>query len=114
MNFRLAQRNATFDNLDTQFTEPEKFQARQRAIEFARPLDEAQAMAQLFDRTGLIFAAGQAADRATVPEFQINEFANAVKRGVQEAMQGFGSPIVQEQKNTTEAVKKIKVGAVAQ
>jgi hypothetical protein len=112
LNFRLAQRNATLDNLPRQFTDPQGFQERQRAIEFARPFDVNQALAQMFDRTGLMAGANQAIERVQTPEFkaqdvQGNEIANAVKRGVEDAMRGFAKPIVNEQKNTTDAVKKI-------
>lgn len=116
MNFRLAQRNATLDNLPSQFTDPEGFKDRQRAIEFARPFDESQALKQLFDPTGLLFAMDQAETRQRIssPEFRQNDIALAVQIGVQNAMMNAVQPVVNEQKNTTEAVKNVKVGATAQ
>jgi hypothetical protein len=45
---------------------------------------------------------------------QGNDIAEAVNKGVREAMQGFVAPVVGEQKQTTDAVRKLNVGARAQ
>lgn len=114
MNFRLAQRNATLENLGTQFTDPEGFEDRQRAIEFARPFNESDALKQLFDPTGLLSAIDMAEQRAPATQFQPNDIALAVQIGVQNAMANAVQPVVNEQQKTTEAVKNVKVGATAQ
>jgi len=48
------------------------------------------------------------------PDTVANGIADAVNRGVREAMQGFVAPVVGEQKQTTDAVRKLNVGARAQ
>jgi hypothetical protein len=114
LNFRLAQRQATLDNLGTQFSDPGGFADRQRAIEFARPFDTNQALMNMFDKTGLGFGVMTAGDQARNGAFVVNDIADAVNKGVREAMQGFVAPVVGEQRQTTDAVRKLNVGARAQ
>jgi uncharacterized small protein (DUF1192 family) len=114
LNFRLAQRQATFDNLGTQFSDPSGFADRQREIAFARPFDTNQALMNMFDKTGLGFGVMTAGDQARNGAFVVNDVADAVNRGVREAMQGFVAPVVGAQGQTTEAVKNLKIGATAQ
>ena len=114
LNFRLAQRQATLDNLGTQFSDSGGFADRQRAIEFARPFDTNQALMNMFDKTGLGFGVMTASDQARDKAFVVNDVADAVNKGVREAMQGFVAPVVGEQRQTTDAVRKLNVGAKAQ
>jgi len=55
----------------------------------------------------------RAESQARSPQ-QVSEIADAVNKGVREAMQGFVAPVVGEQKQTTDAVRKLNVGARAQ
>ncbi len=48
------------------------------------------------------------------PDTVANDIADAVNKGVREAMQGFVAPVVGEQRQTTDAVRKLNVGARAQ
>ncbi len=48
------------------------------------------------------------------PDTVANGIADAVNKGVREAMQGFVAPVVGEQRQTTDAVRKLNVGARAQ
>ena len=114
LNFDLAQQQATSENLKTQFSDPSGFADRQRGIAFARPFDTNQALINMFDKTGLGFGVMTAADQARDKAFVVNDIADAVNKGVREAMQGFVAPVVGEQRQTTDAVRKLNVGARAQ
>jgi len=114
LNFRLAQRQATLGNLGTQFSDPGGFADRQREIEFARPFDTNQALMNMFDKTGIGFGVMTASDQARNGAFVVNDVADAVNKGVREAMQGFVAPVVGAQGATTDAVRKLNVGAKAQ
>jgi len=50
----------------------------------------------------------------TAPDTVANNIADAVNRGVREAMQGFVAPVVGAQGATTDAVRRLNVGARAQ
>ena len=114
LNFDLAQQQATSENMKTQFSDPSGFADRQRGIAFARPFDTNQALMNMFDKTGIGFGVMTASDQARNGAFVVNDLAEAVNKGVREAMQGFVAPVVGAQGQTTEAVKKLNVGARAQ